>query len=271
MQQSLPRWSLDTLYDANTINLKESSVSMHWHSHFLLNIVTEGSGKQLINGIEHSLTRGSVVLLSPMDFHKNVILAGEEMKICAIKFSDSVFYDSLTEMCDFEQFPFVAHLSNEDFNTATQLFDILLSEHEHPEKLGSSLFALSLIRQLVILTLRNAETKKYIPKYDKRLRRALIYIHTHFQKPIAVADVAEYIGYSPNYFSNIFKKQIGTAFQNYLQDLRLNFAMNILKFSDISVTEACLESGFRTLSHFISTFKNKFGYSPEHFRKSRRN
>lgn len=244
---------------------------MHWHSHFLLNIVTEGKGVQVINGVEHNLCRGSVILLSPMDFHKNIICDDKGIKICAIKFSDSVFYDSLTEMCDLEQFPFVATLSNEDFNTATRLFDILMSEHNNPEKLGSSLFAICLIRELVILTLRNAETEKYIPKYDKRLRRALIYIHTHFQKPIAAADVAEYIGYSPNYFSNIFKKQIGTAFQNYLQDLRLNFAMNILKFSDISVTEACLESGFRTLSHFISTFKNKFGCSPENFRKNRRN
>ena len=273
MQRNIPtRWSMDSLYDVYTSRLTNSSVETHWHSHFLINLVTKGGGAQIINGIEYPLTEGSIVLLSPMDFHKNIVSDNEVLEIGSIKFSDSVFYDSLTELCDLEQFPVIAKLSGEDFKTAMQLFSILMSEHSNSERLGANLFALSLIRQLVILTLRNAPVKSISTKYDKRLRRALIYIHSHFQKPITVSDVAGYIGYSPNYFSSTFKKQTGFAFQNYLQDLRLNFAMNILKFSDISVTEVCLESGFRTLSHFISTFKNKFGYPPEHFRNmSRRN
>lgn len=267
MPQNLPpRWSIDALYDVNTLTLTKSSDSVHWHSHFLLNIITEGNGKQLINGREYNLCRGSVLLLSPMDFHKNIISENESLEICAVKFSDSVFYDSLTELCELDDFPIVTKLSDNDFEIAKQLFSILNAEHINSERLGSSIFSLSLVRQLVILTLRNTENTVSDSNYDTRLKRALIYIHAHFQKPITMSEVAAHIGYSPNYFSSIFKKQTGFAFQNYLQDLRLNFAMNILKFSNISVTEACLESGFRTLSHFICAFKNKFGDTPEHFR-----
>ena len=266
LQNLPPRWSIDALYDVNTLSLTKSSDSVHWHSYFLLNLVTEGNSKQLINGREYDLCRGSVILLSPMDFHKNIISENERLEICAVKFLDSVFYDSLIELCELEDFPIVTQLSDNDFEIAKQLFSILSAEHANSKRLGSSIFSLSLVRQLVILTLRNTVSESSASKYDTSLKRALIYIHAHFQDPITLSEVAAHIGYSPNYFSSVFKKQTGFAFQNYLQDLRLNFAMNILKFSNISVTEACLKSGFRTLSHFICSFKNKFGETPEHFR-----
>jgi len=268
LQNLPPRWNMDALYDVNTLTLTKSSDSVHWHSHFLLNLITDGSGKQLINGREYKLCRGSVILLSPMDFHKNIISENESLEIGAVKFSDSVFYDSLTELCKLDDFPIVTQLSDSDFEIAKQLFSILSAEHSNSGRLGSSIFSLSLVHQLVILTLRNTQSESSASNYDTRLKRALIYIHAHFQKPITISEVSAHIGYSPNYFSSIFKKQTGYSFQNYLQDLRLNFAMNILKFSNISVTEACLESGFRTLSHFICSFKNKFGNTPEHFRSN---
>ena len=59
------------------------------------------------------------------------------------------------------------------------------------------------------------------------------------------------------------KKETGVEFQKYIQELRLDFAMNLLKLSKLSVTEACFESGFNTLPHFSQTFKKKFGMSPE--------
>ena len=214
------RWSIESLYEVHSTKLYASSPATHWHSHFLINLITEGRGVQIINGVQHQLERGCIVLLSPLDFHKNIISDGESLHYDALSFSDSVFFESFNELCSLENLPIVLKLGDEDFSLALKLFALLLNEYEHPEKLGTKLFALSLIRELVILILRNVSHISLPSKQDDRVRRSLIYIHSHFQKPITVSDVAEHVGYSSNYFSCIFKKQMGASPLRYRSEKR---------------------------------------------------
>lgn len=263
MPQSIPpRWSIDeSIYDAYTIDGLATSET-HWHSHFLLNIILDGEGVQVINGKSFPLHRGSVIIISPLDFHRNITEPGNTVSVCAVKFSDKIFYDSLGDICALNDFPVVTALSDEDLETSKTLFSLLLKEQEKKDLLGSDKFAQSLIEQLVIIALRAGGRNRRRGEAS-RMRRALIFIHYNFRRNIKAADVARHVGYSPNYFSSEFKKETGVEFQKYLQGLRLDFAMNLLKFSKLSVTEVCFESGFNTLPHFSQTFKKKFGTTPE--------
>lgn len=263
MRNNIPtRWHIDeSIYDAYTVDCL-TMVDTHWHSHFLLNLFIDGDGVQEINGKSYPIRRGSMIIISPLDFHRNIIKNNEKVSVCAVKFSDNFFYDSLGEICSLEDFPIVSSLSGEDLDTAKTLFSLLLKEQEKKSLLGADKFASGLIEQLVILALRAAGKETRI-KDASKMRRALVYIHYNFRRSIKAIDVAKYIGYSPNYFSSEFKKETGVEFQKYLQELRLDFAMNLLKFSKLSVTEACFESGFNTLPHFSQMFKKKFGITPE--------
>ena len=270
MQSNIPkRWHIDeSIYDAYTIDCL-TMVDTHWHSHFLLNLFTGGDGIQEINGRKHPIKAGSVIILSPMDFHRNIIRDDDKVSVCAVKFSDKFFYDSLGELCSLDDFPIVTTLRGEDFETAKALFSLLLKEREKKSLLGSDKFASNLIEQLVILALR-ASGREAKNENMTKVRRALAYIHYNFRRNIKVSDVAKHIGYSPNYFSAEFKKETGVEFQKYIQELRLDFAMNLLKLSKLSVTEACFESGFNTLPHFSQTFKRKFGITPERVKEENR-
>ncbi|MBQ9984837.1 MAG: helix-turn-helix transcriptional regulator [Oscillospiraceae bacterium] len=270
MQSSIPkRWHIDeSIYDAYTVDCL-TMVDTHWHSHFLLNLFTEGEGVQEINGESYPIHSGSIIIISPLDFHRNVIREGEKVSVCAVKFSDKLFYDSIGKLCSLEDFPIVTTLYGEDFDTAKMLFSLLLKEQEKKSSLGADKFAANLIDQLVILALRAGGCAKRQEQYS-RVRRALAYIHYNFRRGIKAADVAKHIGYSPNYFSAEFKKETGVEFQKYLQELRLDFAMNLLKLSKLSVTEACFESGFNTLPHFSQSFKKKFGVTPEKIKEENR-
>lgn len=270
MSGTIPkRWHIDeSIYDAYTIDCL-TMVETHWHSHFLLNLFTDGDGIQEINGKSYPIHKGSIIILSPMDFHRNIIEGDEKVSVCAVKFSDKLFYDSLGEICSLDDFPIVASLSDEDYKTAKTLFDLLTGEQEKRSFLGSEKFSSDLIEQLVILALRAAGRGEKNENATK-VRRALAYIHYNFRRNIKVSDVAKHIGYSPNYFSAEFKKETGVEFQKYIQELRLDFAMNLLKLSKLSVTEACFESGFNTLPHFSQTFKKKFGITPEKVKEENR-
>lgn len=270
MSNSMPkRWHIDeSIYDAYTVECL-TMVETHWHSHFLLNLFTGGEGVQEINGKSYPIHKGSIIILSPLDFHRNIIGDEEKVSVCAVKFSDKLFYDSLGDICALEDFPIVTSLSEEDFETAKTLFALLLKEKNKGALLGTDKFSSSLIEQLVILALRSVGRNEK-KEDDGRMRKALVFIHYNFRRNIKTSDVAAYVGYSPNYFSSEFKKEIGVEFQKYLQELRLDFAYRLIRLSNLSVTEACFESGFNTLSHFSQTFKKKYGIAPEKIKERKK-
>lgn len=265
-QSAIPQYHHmgESVYDAYEI---ESLVTTktHWHSHFLVSLYTSGTGTQIVNGTEHVIEKGCITVLSPLDFHRNIIGETEQASVCTVKFSDKIFYQKLSNCCTLADFPIIQTLSDEDYATAKTIFSLLLKEQSRSAARGSELFAETLIEQLVILALR-AMDREGKSVSSKVIRDALIYIHYNFKKDFKVEDVAKYVGYSANYFSTQFKKETGVAFQRYLCDLRLEFARNLLRYSDLSITEICLESGFNTLAHFSKTFKQKYGASPEQCR-----
>lgn len=263
MQKNIPpRWSIDSsMYDAYELSGLTTS-DTHWHSHFLLNIITGGELVQEINGKSFTLRRGDAIIISPVDFHRNIVEENARVSVLAVKFSDKLFYDSLSDICSFDDFPIVSTLDTKALQSAEQMFELLLNEQKNSAALGSDKFSKSLIEQMVILILRACGREQAAEKKSK-VHRALGFIHCNFRRNIKAADAAAFVGYSPNYFSAEFKKETGVEFQKYLRDLRLDFAMNLLKFSKLSVTEVCFESGFNTLPHFSQSFKKRFGKSPD--------
>lgn len=260
-----PRWDMEGLFDVSTITSNQST-DVHWHSHYMLTLVISGSTTHMINGVASRLQPGSVILLSPLDFHKNTFDDGEVVTLQRVKFSDKLFLDRLSAFCNVDSFPLVSRLSEEDFAIAKTLFHLLEKEVENRNNLGMHEFSCSLIQQLVILSLRNPNAKANEERQKRQIRQAMLYTQTHFRENLTVAQVADAVGYSPNYLSLKFREKTGEHFQRYLQEMRLSFAKNLLEYSQLSVTEICLESGFRTLPHFISSFKKKYGFPPEQYR-----
>jgi AraC-like DNA-binding protein len=122
-----------------------------------------------------------------------------------------------------------------------------------------------LTEQLLILVLRQLPSS-HTPVSSAPVNRALGYVHAHFHEAITVGDAAAFVGYTPNHFNFCFRNQIGIPFGEYLRNMRLTYGENLLKASNLPVTEVAYESGFRSLSHFSRSFREKHGCSPMEFR-----
>lgn len=88
------------------------------------------------------------------------------------------------------------------------------------------------------------------------------YIRSHYASALSLNFMADYLGLSPNYFSKIFKKYTGTGFIDYLTDLRLKKADELLKSGKYKIYEISSLVGYDNPTYFSRIFKKKYGYSP---------
>jgi len=105
--------------------------------------------------------------------------------------------------------------------------------------------------------------------YEDDIYRAIGYIRSNYNKKIMLNDVANAVGFSPAYFSRLFKKKVGSNFNTYLNTVRIEAAKNSLLSTDLTVAEIASLSGFEDVSYFTRIFKRQVGVAPGRFRARR--
>lgn len=94
------------------------------------------------------------------------------------------------------------------------------------------------------------------------------FISERFSDPaFSMNDVAEHLGVSIYTASRMFKTFIGVNFRKYINDLRVEYARDLLLTTDLSVNEISEQAGFTSSSYFISIFKKAEDMTPSSFRK----
>jgi two-component system response regulator YesN len=104
--------------------------------------------------------------------------------------------------------------------------------------------------------------------HGKIVRMALDYIHDHYTEFISLQDVAQYVSISKNYLSELFKKVTGQNFIEYLIELRINKAKELLSTTTLKVYEVAEQSGFKDVKYFSKLFKKYTDMSPYEYRSS---
>lgn len=102
---------------------------------------------------------------------------------------------------------------------------------------------------------------------SKQIVLCLDYIYKHIHYRITIKELADYLNLSESYLSRLFKKEMDVSLSDYIIDLKIDKAANMLKFSDYSIAEIAEYFGFASQSHFIKTFEKKMGDTPSKYRK----
>lgn len=102
---------------------------------------------------------------------------------------------------------------------------------------------------------------------DVTLQLATDYMDANFNKNISVDTVAEYVERSSSYLSRIFKETTGMTINDYLIQLRIKRAAELLGQLHISIEEICREIGYANVSYFNKIFKARTGLTPGQYRQ----
>ena len=95
------------------------------------------------------------------------------------------------------------------------------------------------------------------------------WMQEHFQENIQLDDAARSVGISPYYFSKLFKEQAGVNFIDYLTDLRMEKARDLLAHQNLSIKEVCVRCGYADQNYFSRIFKKTVGMTPTEYRNSK--
>ncbi|WP_372661665.1 response regulator [Cohnella sp.] len=98
--------------------------------------------------------------------------------------------------------------------------------------------------------------------------KAIEYIKLHYLEELTLQDVADSIHVSKNYCSNLFKKQAGQNFIDYLIDLRMHEAKRLLVLGECKIYEVAEKSGFNDVKYFSKLFKKITQMTPLEYREN---
>ena len=97
---------------------------------------------------------------------------------------------------------------------------------------------------------------------QERVEQVIFLLKQNLAEPLSLEELGRKIGCSPFYLSRIFSAQTGHTITQHLRRLRMERAAELLKSGEYNVTEAAMEVGYNSLSHFSAAFHETFGCCP---------
>ena len=147
-----------------------------------------------------------------------------------------------------------------------EFFGLLVEQMKYEENLPiDTLKGLLELYRLIGIGVHGRHEKEATGKTDPKILEILQWTKEHMAEDIKIDDVADNFHYSKYYFCRFFKKHTGKTYNEYINTLRVNHAIELMKQGK-SATFCCMECGFDDLSYFIKLFKKKFGMSPSQYR-----
>src|SRR5437868_10042459 len=106
-----------------------------------------------------------------------------------------------------------------------------------------------------------------VEELNRRMLRARDAMDRAYAEPLDVPALAQIANVSQAHFIRTFRATFGETPHRYLQRRRVERAMFLLRATDRSVTDICLDVGFNSLGTFSRTFREIVGESPAEYRK----
>ena len=128
------------------------------------------------------------------------------------------------------------------------------------------------IRQKIIEMVMECVSTESVADANARskIQMAIGYIQEHFAENLTVNVLAEHYGMSPKYFSSMFKKEMSRSAVNYITELRINQARELLYHSELSVVDISKKVGYEDSQYFFRVFKKYLGMTPLQYREESR-
>lgn len=249
------------------------AVTTHWHEEAELTLITSGHCLYQINLIDYEVNEGDILFVPPLLLHSISInpdetavsetyvfhmnfLGGNSTDVCSTRYLTPLMNQELALPCLITPAHPVYGSLRKIFGQITSLYD---------EKIiGYELALKSLFLQAIFLLLQYSEKtpSSNTKASSDKLKQVLDYIELHYADSISVSELAKLCYFSDYHFMRFFKKHMNMTCVEYINNLRLEKAVELFKEGESSILDVSLSVGFHNLSYFHRAFKKKYHVTP---------
>ncbi|MFZ4263492.1 helix-turn-helix domain-containing protein [Sphingobacterium sp. HJSM2_6] len=155
----------------------------------------------------------------------------------------------------------VINLSPNSFLEA--FFQSLLPYYENPEVLNEAITTLKIREAIELLLQRGSNTKNWLFDFSEPFKIDLeSFMLQNYVYHVSLKEFARLSGRSISTFKRDFKKIFDTTPEKWIREQRLQKAHYLIKEKKQKPIDIYLQVGFENLSHFSTTFKEYFGFTP---------
>ncbi|CCH03274.1 putative HTH-type transcriptional regulator yisR [Fibrella aestuarina BUZ 2] len=255
--------------------LCQPAFESHWHYHPELELVyfARGKGVRFIGDAISLYDEGSLFLIGESLPHTFVSYAdeqGELVEAYCIQFPPNLL-DSFAECKPLAAF-FESARCGLSFPNPAAVLVTLLKETVHQTGTAALVRLIELLDRLSNVPEREPILQQAYQRHAvmtgaaTRIRTAVDYINTHYQRPVSLQEIAHACHFSPNAFCRWFRQHMGVTFVDYLNKVRLTHVCQLLTATDLPISQIATQAGFDNISTLNRLFQARLGTSPGKYR-----
>ena len=250
-------------------NLAEGFMSdeSHFHRHYEIYYLLKGKRRYIIENTIYDIQAGDIILIPPMLMHRTQRVPGTDQK----EIHERILFNlkevpAILKPCFNQCF---YRPSDEIKESIKALIEESLKEENKSEE-SRFLHKLN-VHKILLMLLRMPIKELEVQELDERdrlMQNAACYIKEHCHNHLTLKDMADIMGFTPEYFSSLFKTSIGLNFVDYLNNMRIAKAILYLNQTDLPISVISEKCGFNDSNYFAIVFKKIVGISPRNYRNS---
>lgn len=253
----------------------ERQIGINSHPQWELSHVVSGGGVRIIGGDAEPIAEGEVVLIPPgipHVWHFDSSKTDSEGCISNI----TVFFDDGT----LEGLVAILPETAEYISKIRELKEALAYTGETRDNIVATLYSMRgktadarvpyMLRLLSLLAEtdngKRAGCDKSLTRTQQRLEKVRTYCHCNYARDISLDEVARYAGMNKSAFCTFMKRHAGKTFSQFVNELRLEYAVGRIKDTEEYIADIAYAVGFANVAYFNRLFRKRYGCSPKAMR-----
>lgn len=258
--------------------ISKPTLFSHWHPEVELLMVVSGTLYCRLENRDMAVNAGEILIINPNQLH-SILGYSEDHRYINVIFSLEAIAMPQTHIF---QRNFVGPLAD----GRLQLPNLLQSDHPAYETVAAAIKRMrkgdlyldesKLFRYTQVVAicaalqpyckLTQAEDQRQSPE-DRTVRKAMIYIHNLYARPLTLRGIAKHVNLQPNHLCTMFKAQTGHTVMEHLAITRVDAAKFLLRRDSLPMTRVAELAGFPSERTFFRQFQKHAGMTPKTYQK----